>query len=330
MKKFLLFLGLLPMAASAQTITQATHQPIAGDTNSQVMLGGTPNIGNTGTNQIFDNSALTPSAGATVQYVAPTAAETTTYPGTTLKQTDAAGTSAVFYKMTPSAMEITGVVTPDFTLNLNTDNAKILTFPAGYAYTLTDNAKGSFTSSVASGLVSGTVNTTVDAVGTMIVGSTNMPNVLRVKTVQNFNLYSPQDTFYMMPIGNMTSTSYQFYSAASKFPLLATSTVALSVPLAGINQNQVVTTAAQSSFLATKEAAASSGVSLYPNPAAERITVSGVAARTPYEILNMEGRLVKHGTLEGQQIGIETLSSGMYYLVLKTKKENIKLALIKK
>jgi hypothetical protein len=54
-----------------------------------------------------------------------------------------------------------------------------------------------FTSTAASGLFKGTIVTTADASGTLLVGPKTYANVLRIKSVQNFNLYQSTDTNYL-------------------------------------------------------------------------------------------------------------------------------------
>jgi hypothetical protein len=57
---------------------------------------------------------------------------------------------------------------------------------------------------------------------------------------------------------------------------------------------------------------------LYPNPAAETISIiqEQVYEAYTYEIHSVEGRLITAGTIRTHQINVETLSPGMYFLVL--------------
>ncbi|HRO43548.1 MAG TPA: T9SS type A sorting domain-containing protein, partial [Flavipsychrobacter sp.] len=58
------------------------------------------------------------------------------------------------------------------------------------------------------------------------------------------------------------------------------------------------------------------GVRLYPNPAAERLTITG-ADNSAYEILDMTGKLMLKGYNKGSSIDIRHLPGGMYVIRLQ-------------
>jgi hypothetical protein len=55
-------------------------------------------------------------------------------------------------------------------------------------------------------------------------------------------------------------------------------------------------------------------VSIYPNPANDKIQVTGIVDGKPYTILNAIGQVVKTGSLTNQTIGLEGLGQGVYSL----------------
>ena len=65
--------------------------------------------------------------------------------------------------------------------------------------------------------------------------------------------------------------------------------------------------------------------SIYPNPAISKIHINseGVINDKNYKIFNSLGQLVSNGTIENQQIKIERLDKGIYYIVIDGKSFNL-------
>jgi hypothetical protein len=59
------------------------------------------------------------------------------------------------------------------------------------------------------------------------------------------------------------------------------------------------------------------GVLVYPNPVREVLHVTGVAINTPYQILDVQGRLWDEGTIENQIIHMQHIPAGFYLLKVK-------------
>ena len=197
-------------------------------------------------NTTFNNASVTQGAASPTTYSTPSANEASTYPGSTLKMTGNGNT--VFYKQSAAKLEITGLVTPDATLNFSTNNGTYISYPAAFGYTDSDTASGTFSSSAANGNFSGTITITADAAGTLIIGSKTYPNVLRIKSVQNFNL-----TVSSFPVGTVTNTAYSYYDSMHKFPLLAYTSANISVPALGMNQTSTGAQALNETFLAVND-----------------------------------------------------------------------------
>ena len=56
------------------------------------------------------------------------------------------------------------------------------------------------------------------------------------------------------------------------------------------------------------------GVLVYPNPVREVLHVIDVAINTPYQILDVQGRLWDEGIIENQIIPMQQIPAGLYLL----------------
>ncbi|WP_160136018.1 hypothetical protein [Chryseobacterium sp. c4a] len=218
----LLLLGASVMFSAQITLTKASHDPILNDVVNNNLIVGTVDNSALGNNVTFLNGALTLGAAATINYLAPTSAEMTTFPGSTIKMVD--GTNTIFYKASSTKLEITGVINPQVTLNLNTDNGTYITYPITIGASQTDTAKGTFTSALMNGITQGTMSTQADAYGTLLLSGQTYNNVLRVKFIQTFNLYSVLDITFQNPLGSVTNTVYSYYDASHRYALLSSTT----------------------------------------------------------------------------------------------------------
>ncbi len=321
MKKSLLFIATIVATSvfSQVTLTKAFNDPIVGETVNNNVVTGTVDNSATGSGATFSNSSLTMGAAAATTYVAPTAAEIATFPNSTIKQNDGSGTS-IFYKQSTTKLEITGLVTPDATLNFSVDNGTATAYPTTFGNSYTDNAKGTFTSTTASGLFSGTINSQANASGTLLIGPNTYTNVLRVKVVQNFNLHQSTDTMYLFPIGNITNTMYIYYNAANKFPLLTSTDGTVTIPLLSINQTNSSAVAQNFVFLGTNdEVIFKEDVRLYPNPTQDILNISGNKKFSDAEIFSAEGRLLKSLKIDRNSIDVSFLTAGNHMIILKGK-----------
>lgn len=322
MKQALLFLFASAGILSAQTtVTKAFNDPVAGETAAYLGVIGTPDNSATGPNTIFNNGSLIFAGSATTAYSTPTASEISSFPGSTLKMVGTGNT--VFYKQTASKLEITGLVTPDATLNLSANNGTFISYPTQYTTTTeTDIAQGTFSSTAVSGLCRGTITINPNAWGTLILGNTTFTNVLRVKSVQAFNLHLPNDTSFLFPIGTITNTSYSYYSNTRKFPLLTTIQTVINVPVANIN-NQT-TDGAQvlsSAVLSTGETAIrKTGLQVYPNPAQDFIGFHGETGRySTAKIYSVDGKLIRTSNIQAGKIQVSDLPAASYFIEVSGK-----------
>ncbi|MBS1571866.1 MAG: T9SS type A sorting domain-containing protein [Bacteroidetes bacterium] len=329
MKTKLLFSMLVSQIVLSQTtITKAVNDPVANDVINNQQIIGTINNTPTGSGVSYNNSTVTGGPVVATNYVAPTATDISTYPGTTIKSTDGANIS--YFKQSSTKLELLAAVTSAGTINFNVNSAVVMQYPLAFGNTASNQAKGSFTSPTASGLLKGPVAINADASGTLIVGTKTYNNILRVKVTQNFNLYQSTDTTYLFSIGTMTGTTYQYYSSTSKFPVLTYSEGNISVPLLSINQNSSDATAQSFVFLGTKDFQFIEDFTIYPNPAQDFIKIKANDSNwISASIVTMEGRKIQDAKIVDNTIDVSMLNLGTYLLELKGKKENKSIKFIK-
>lgn len=319
MKTSLLFLlGAFSLCSAQTIITKAFNDPAAGDVVNYYSVNGTVNNTVSPGNPTFANGSLTQGATSPTNYSLPSASEISTFPGSTLKM--AAAGNTFLYKSSAAKLEITGLITPDATLNLSVNNGTFISYPAALGYTETDQAQGTFTSSAANGLCKGTITITADASGTLLLGTTTFTNVLRVKSVQDFNLYLPNDTSFIFPIGKVTNTVYSYYDSTHKFPLLSSTQATIVVQVAGINQTTNGAQMIGLSSLAVGNTAKKEDFTIYPNPAQDFIRFKGNTENyTTANIYSLDGKLIKTSDLKSGKVQISELSAANYFIQVSGK-----------
>ncbi|MDQ1097628.1 MULTISPECIES: T9SS type A sorting domain-containing protein [Chryseobacterium] len=326
MKKTLLtVLAACGLCTAQTTITKAFNDPVTGDVVNNVNVNGTVNNSATGSNATFSNGSLTAGSASPSTYSAPTASEISSYPGTTIKMVN--GTTTAYFKASASKLEITALVTPDATLNFSANNGTYISYPAAYGYAETDTAQGTFTASGASGNFSGTINISADASGTLIIGNKTYTNVLRIKSVQNFNLTSSG-----FPLGTVSNTSYMYYDATHKFPLLSSTTANINISLLNINQTTNTAQALNETFLAVLDQHFNKErLSIYPNPAQDAVQIRGnTAAFSSARIYSLDGKILKTSALNSGTIDVSELPSATYFIEFTGKETKEAHKLIKK
>ena len=307
MKKTLLILISATGFLSAQTtITKAFNDPIIGETVNNVGVNGTVDNSATGNNTTFNNASLTAGSASATTYSAPASSEISTFPGSTIKMTG--GGTTVYYKQTATKLEITGLVTPDATLNFSTNNGTFISYPAAFNYSESDTAAGTFTATAGSGNFNGTINISADASGTLLIGAKTYTNVLRIKSVQNFTL-----TVFGFPVGTVVNTSYAYYDNQHKFPLLSTTNAVITVQ--GNPQTTNIAQALNEVFLTVSDLKLKEKLTIYPNPAQDFIQIKGeVSKDSKINIYSLDGKLIKATDSKSEKIQISELPASAYFI----------------
>lgn len=317
-KSVLLLLGTSAMLSAQITLTKAANDPISGNVINYNHVTGVVNNSATGANATFSNGGLTMGVSSLTTYSTPTSAEIITFPGSTIKMID--GATTIYYKASTTKLEITGIVNPQLTLNFSVDNGTYNNYPTTYGPAQSDTAKGTFSSSVANGLFSGTMAAQADAYGTLIIGNQTYSNVLRVKYTQNLNLYAAFDVIYANPIGTATNTAYAYYDASHRYALLNSTNGNVSVPLLSINQTVATSLALSETFLSTSNAAKKENLVVYPNPAQDFIGFKGNTDNySKANIYSLDGKLVKTSDVKSGNIQISDLPPAPYFIEISGK-----------
>lgn len=313
MKKTLLILISTTGFLSAQTtITKAFNDPIIGEIVNNVNINGTVDNSATGNNVTFTNTNLTAGSASLATYSAPSSTEISTFPGSTIKMTG--GGSTAYYKQTASKLEITGLVTPDATLNFSTNNGTFIGYPAAFGYSENDTASGTFSATAGSGNFSGTIAISADAYGTLLIGTKTYPNVLRIKSIQNFNL-----TVFGFPVGTIANTTYAYYDNLHKAPLLSTTNAVITVQ--GTPQNTNIAQALNETFLSVSDLKLKEKLSIYPNPAQDFIQLKGNTSKdSKIKIYGLDGKLVKTTDVKSGKIEVSELPPAAYFIEVSDSK----------
>lgn len=325
MKNFYLILlsACSSVAFSQTTITKSANDYLVGNTINSANVLGTPDNSSTGSGVTFNNSSLTSGTAVVASVATPSAAELTDFPGTTVKFDDGNGNS-IFYKSSATQLEITGAGISGATLNFNADNAIFLKFPTAFSNTYNDTARGTFSNGTVSGLFKGTITTTADATGTLLLGGDSYSNILRIKTVQSYNLYQTSDTTYVFSIGTLTSTIYTYYDNINRYPLFTTTSATIMVPILGINQTTNAAVRQVTPTLATGNTS-KNDIKVYPNPVKDQLFFAGdLGNYSDVKIYSLDGKLVKSGAISGNKLDVSNLSTGNYILELSSKSEKSK------
>jgi hypothetical protein len=279
-----------------------------------------------GANVTWSFNNLT-AAGTNIDtYAAPTAAETTTYPGTTevLSTTTQGMTpvvNTIFFRDDMTGTSFTGASQGDITLNYVTDNALIGVFPLSFGYSNTDNVAGTFSFMGTNGTFVGTLIATVDAHGTLSLNDTGTGtyngNVTRLKLEQSLSFSIPP---IFNNIGTLTQTSYFYYDNTSNALVFRSNNATVISGFLGINQTTEVFERNTPNTLSTVTNSLTDGFQLFPNPATDFITITTNDSETieTISLFNATGQEVLKTNKELSSLSIKNLPNGFYLLTLKT------------
>lgn len=313
--------------ANAQTLTQASNEPVVGDIHKAMSYDTTNAIPrNTGAGQHWDFSSLTAQTGGltTTTFVAASSVPgASLFAGATLAEDDGAG-DYNFYKSSssPSQFEMLGVYSPgppSVVFNF-TNSATQYSWPMSYGSTFSDSFGGTVSGYI-SGSSAGNATVTVTGNGTITMpGGVSFGNVLQVTTIR------VSTTTITSPISGVETTlskQYDYFEPTQKFPVM---TVAIDInndPSTGsdtsitVAGNQIIT-------VGINDRNFNSEYAIYPNPAKDNITVKLSNASNnncAIEIYNLTGQLVRTANLGTasaieNKVSLSGLGSGLY--IVKT------------
>jgi hypothetical protein len=289
----------------------------------------------TGANATWGFGTLTSTGTNIDTFAAPTAAQLAGFPGTTQVLTvtdDAMNTNDAFFKVVGSDLSLTGANNPQFSLDYNTDNAFIGTYPLTFGTGPTvDNIAGQITAQGQTANYTGTVTSEVDGYGSLsfnVVGQVAFSgNVTRVKTVQSISF-----TIINIFPGNASITTYNYYDDSDGTLLFRTSEGTVVVPGLAISESFSSAEAATKNTLSVDDnQLLTNTLTIYPNPAQDVLYIefSNSQSITSVQVMDMNGRMVltNNGT---KNIDITALQAGFYVVAVATEKGTVIQKFIKK
>lgn len=300
------------------------------------------NHGAGGANQTWNFGSFLNLGTSTYTYVAPTATETSTYPGTNnvIVTSSTEGTTTtegrMFTKNTAGTISITGLNSSGMTINCNggtggAGNATLGTFPLVYPFTNTDSTvSGTFNYGTNSGTFSGSLTTSVDGYGTLNLTDYGFTaNVTRLKTVLSVTLYVS-----IFPVGTASQTTYAYYNpsdATNNFVFRSVNTVVVA-SAAGINQDVTSLEVANSATLGNAHNILQSVWVKNPVQNSIEINTSGTIDNTAISVTDMLGKTIyqaNNQTLSGTIEIPVSLTKGIYLLTINNENDSITRKLIK-
>jgi len=289
-----------------------------------VVVSGTIDESPAGNNAVWNFSSLSQTGTTnTDTFAAPLTTELVNYPNTNqvLKITDnAMNINQVFYNVTGNTLSLTGASNAQFTINYNTDNALVGTYPLVFGNpTTTDPIAGTLSVQSITPSFTGTINSEVDAFGTLtfnVIGQGSYSGgITRIKTEQSIVfsvLGSP---------GTGSITSYNYYKDSDGALVFRTTNALVSLPALGVNQVINTKEALLTNTLAVEEKPLKSKVMLlYPNPVKDNLNIklNPTTSIQSIKVMDVNGKLVLDTKIDNQNINLSQLKSGFYFLTITT------------
>lgn len=297
MKTFLsLSLLLSSVFVLAQPTLTSSMGAVVGETYSGSILVDTTGImpGNAGANQTWNFANLTTTgttSGSTI--VLPSSTPyASTFPGATIA--GVAGGAYAYVKLSSTKMEDVGTVNGSQTMVFS-DYRTNLEFPFTFNSSYTDTQAGAITTGGTNMNRTGSVTATADAWGTLVTPSGTYNNTLRVKYIEQFT--DVGGGFNILA----DVTIYIWYSPNYKQPLFTIYEQNYTI-FGQVTHSKAVYYADTPLAVGTDNALLAKSLSLYPNPAQDKVNLT-FDANLSYK--NVRISLL---TLEGKEIMKEEIS----------------------
>ncbi|AWG20088.1 hypothetical protein FFWV33_00415 [Flavobacterium faecale] len=264
--------------------------------------------GKAGANKTWDFSAISPLTLGGTSSIVPK--ESTPYQSSfplsnfVVKSTynDNSPTYYSYNTITTTKLESEGGADSD-AISQEVDHLTIFEFPYTYGKTFTDSSQDVGQSSIE------TITATYDGYGTLITPYETFTNVIRVKS---------QDTRY-----SSSSIDYIWYSA-NPFKTLMFMTL-----VSDANYVEIYT---DFTTLGLKDFAANSPVRIYPNPVNNllNVQIENKLVIDKITITNALGKIIIEQKEAANQINVENLASGLYFIEVVSGNEKMQQKFIKK
>ncbi len=286
------------------------------------VMTGTINQSATGANLIWNFNNMDVIGESYDVESVPTASELIIFPGSTkVVTTTTIGTNTLtkLYSKAPLGnLSVTGADNSGVLLNYNTNNANLGTFPLAFGYAHTDAVSGTYDNGQYAGTFSGNIVTSVDAWGTLNLGTGGQTTIsaaaTRLKTVQTLSLnYTPFNN-----VGTITVTTHSYYVAnlPAGVPRFRTTQTTVSVPLLSINDTFTSMEAYTFTELA-RDSFEQSAFVIAPNPVNDVLSIQSPSEIRRITVTDTSGKIVLTAS-EATRIDVGHLQKGIYFARIQT------------
>ncbi|MCB9191335.1 MAG: T9SS type A sorting domain-containing protein [Flavobacteriales bacterium] len=321
MKKIYLFtLGLLSsVAAIAQPTITEVNMPQIGDAPSRGICSDIPNASTlnaqTGANYSWDFSGLNEVSTAAFSFIE---AADSYWPGDFAGSTHCGITpeddAFTFYSISNASLETDGyrvIVAPGDTVEQDyTDSEVVLSLPATYNSSGTDNFSGPGFAASTNITADGTLSYTCDGYGTLQLPNGTYQNVLRYHANRSETL-----SVLGFPAGTVTKEQWFWISADYRFWLLLMENT--SDPINGVSSTvwyQKTPNAVNPTGIAD---VAQEDFTVYPNPVAANGTLQlsrALSADESVQLFDTQGRMVKNMNEATSAVSLDCVNAGIYVM----------------
>lgn len=297
----------------------------------------------TGANTTWNFTSLTQIGTNTDTNVAPTSGEMSTYIGATevlVITTDGMppAESRLFIGDIAGDISIIGLAQDLISLNFS-NSANLGTFPLSYTFSNADTVGGTFLGNadgtMVSGTFSGTLDTDVDAHGTLNLNDFGLGayngNVTRLKTELNISLVVAG----FFNIGTVTQIGYYYYDDTDGSLVFRSSTNIIDIDAFGTIVDETIRLyeAQDRSTLGLNAYSFSSNdMMVFPNPVSSNLNIklSNDIDIISAQIMDLNGRTIIEIDDISNSINVSHLQSGMYLIAIETSNGNYTKRFIKK
>ena len=340
MKLRLLFILLLLNSISYAQSTINNFFSTTGTNYAIVASSETIDQSATGENLVWNFNSLEKTGNTTDIHSSPTTGELTNYPGSTLlitiDNTDNNDENKLYIKESDNTVSITALTMPNMTLNYNTDNALLGSYPSNYEDTTTDEISGDYSYTLDgdtyTGEFSGDVVTTMDAHGTLSMNDLGQGafsgEVTRMKSVQNIDLaYS-----VLGNVGTATITAFNYFDNTNGNLVFRSFRSKISVATLNIDQDIITYESRLGNSLGMpKSDFALKNIKINPNPVGDFLNISMEAHLTAKSIVitDTTGKEILKFSGNETSRSVAQLPKGLYFISIITENRHLTSKFIK-
>jgi hypothetical protein len=278
-----------------------------------------------GTGMTYDYSGLVETGLAGWQWISPSVySNPAAFPTATIAATN--GTDTLFFNVTANGLERVGerqsIVGFDAEVPF-TDASLNMKLPLSFGQTWNDNIAGNFMVDTSPGVRSGTISGNADGSGMLTIpGGEPAAEVVRVYTyTQEVNTLTQVPIFGTVTVIHKRA-QYDYYAQFMKTPIVRVYTDSLSSSI-GLTQNTSAIEWLDAGFVGMAEKTQRADLQVFPNPAAENVSVrytDRVTGTMTLELRDATGRMVlSQRAIPGvnqQVIDLGVIAPGAYLLAL--------------